>query len=99
MISYKNLWKQLIDKDYKKTDLIWLADISSATLAKMGRGEPVSFETIEKLCRALKCGITDIVTIEPDKILEPEETFIAMETSDLPQTAISSDKKKELVLA
>ena len=103
MISYKNLWKRLIDRDLKKTDLLYLAGISSATLAKMGRGEAVSFDTIEKLCNVLDCGISDILTIEK-VISAPEEASIIkgkaveMSTEDGSVDADTS-KNKIIVMA
>ncbi len=64
MVSYNNLWKLLIDKKLKKTDLILLAGISSATLAKMSNNQLVSMETLMKICTTLQCDLTDVVTIE-----------------------------------
>lgn len=65
-LNYNNLWKLLIDKNLKRTDLINLADISSNVLARMGKNEPVSLESLEKICIALDCSIQDIVTIEKE---------------------------------
>lgn len=62
-ISYDNLWKALIDKKLKRTDLKEMSGISSNVLAKLGKGEPVSMESLEKICSALNCGIGDVVTI------------------------------------
>ena len=64
MITYNNLWKSLIDKGMKKTDLIKEAGISSATLAKMSNNQCVSMETIIKVCNALSCEINDVVSIQ-----------------------------------
>ena len=63
-LNYNNLWKLLIDKDLKRTDLINLADISSNVLPRMGKNEPVSLESLEKICIALDCSIQDVLTIE-----------------------------------
>lgn len=63
-ITYDNLWKLLIDKKCKKTDLINMAKISSSALAKLGRDEPVSLVVIEKICFFLDCNIEDVVTIK-----------------------------------
>ena len=54
-VSYDNLWKLLIDKKKKRTDLISGAGISSSVLAKMGKNEYVSLENIDKICKYLKC--------------------------------------------
>ena len=59
-VDYKKLWKLLIDKDMKKTDLITVAGISSNVLAKLNKGEFVSMESIQKVCRALGCDVGDI---------------------------------------
>lgn len=60
--NYKKLWKILIDKDLKKTDLIDKAGITSNIIAKMGKGELVSMDSLKKICTALECDIGDIVT-------------------------------------
>jgi len=62
-VNYDNLWKLLIDKKAKKTDLIREAKISSSALAKLGRNEYVSLVVIDKVCSYLDCEIGDIVTI------------------------------------
>lgn len=59
--SYKKLWKVLIDKNLKRTDLILLANISSASLAKLGKNENVTTEVLAKICTALNCDISDIM--------------------------------------
>ena len=59
-VDYKKLWKLLIDKDMKKTDLITVAGISSNVLAKLNKGEYVSMESIHKVCLALGCDVGDI---------------------------------------
>lgn len=70
-VDYKKLWKLLIDKDIKKkTDLIPLAGISANILAKMNKGEFVSMENIQKVCKALNCDVGDICVINN---LEGEE--------------------------
>lgn len=63
--SYDKLWHRLIDLKLKKKDLQQRARLSSAVIAKMGRGESVNLETIAKICTALHCGIADIVDLIP----------------------------------
>ncbi len=63
MVNYNRLWKKLIDKNLKKTDLVKLAGISSATLAKMSNNQLVSMDTLVKICSLLECELSDIVTI------------------------------------
>lgn len=62
-VSYKKLWKLLIDKDLKKKDLVPLADISTYTLNRLTRGENIGTETLAKICKALNCGFDDIMEI------------------------------------
>ena len=61
IVNYDNLWKMLIDKKMKRTDLIKLGKISSNVLARMGREEPVSLESIGKVCLILDCSVDDIL--------------------------------------
>lgn len=70
MISYKPLWVTLVDRDLKKKDLIEMADISSATVAKMGKNEYVALEVIDKICAALNCEISDVVAHAKDAAVE-----------------------------
>ncbi len=65
-ISYKNLWKLLIDRDMKKKDLQQLAGISAASITKLGKNENVNTEIIAKICTALKCDVSDIMEVIPD---------------------------------
>lgn len=66
--SYKKLFKLLIDRDMKKKELAQKADISIATITKMGKdGAVVSSDILVKICTALGCTMDDIVEIVPDK--------------------------------
>ncbi len=60
-VSYKKLWKLLIDKDYKKKDLEKLTGISNYTISKMNRGENVTTDILGRICKALNCNIEDIM--------------------------------------
>jgi putative transcriptional regulator len=64
-VSYKKLWKLLIDKDMKKKDLLATAGISWASVTKLSKNEPVSMEVLMKICKALDCNIGDIVDLIP----------------------------------
>lgn len=66
-VSYKKLWKLLIDKDMKKKDLCAKAGISSASVTKMGKGGHVTTEVLLKICTALNCGIDDILEVVPEQ--------------------------------
>jgi len=70
IISYKKLWKLLIDRDLKKKDLREMAGISPSTIVKLGRNENINTEIIIKICRALKCDICDMMEIVEIKSLD-----------------------------
>jgi DNA-binding Xre family transcriptional regulator len=65
-ISYKKLWKLLIDRDMKKKDLREVAGISTASMAKLGKNENVNTDILVKVCKALNCDISDIMEIADD---------------------------------
>ena len=67
VISYKKLWKLLIDRDMKKKDLQKLAGISSASITKLGKNENVNTDILQKICTALECDISDIMEMVSDK--------------------------------
>lgn len=68
-VSYKKLWKMLIDKDMKKKDLCAKAGISTASVTKMGKGGHVTTEVLAKICTALDCTMDDIMEIvQEDKV-------------------------------
>lgn len=62
-ISYKKLWKLLIDRDLKKKDLQMLSGISAASITKLGKNENVNTEILEKICVALECDISEIMEV------------------------------------
>jgi DNA-binding Xre family transcriptional regulator len=62
-VSYKKLWKLLIDMDIKKKDLSSMAGVSPATITKMGKGGHVTTEVLVKICSALGCKVEDIIEI------------------------------------
>ena len=68
-ISYKKLWKLLIDKDMKKKDLQQKAGISWSSVTKLSKGETVSMEVLMKICKELNCNIGDVMDLIPE---EPE---------------------------
>ena len=63
-VDYSNLWKLLIDKQMNKSQLREAAQISTNAIAKLGKNEAVSLNTLEKICNALSCSIEDIVTFK-----------------------------------
>ena len=72
-ISYNKLWKLLIDRGMKKTDLKNATGISSSTISKMGKNEPVSMDSMLKVFKVLNCEIGDIVEIKNEEVVEQEE--------------------------
>ena len=67
-VSYKKLWKLLIDRDMKKKELAELASINPTTISKMSRGENVSVDVLGKICAALGCKLDDIMDFVPDEV-------------------------------
>jgi len=65
--SYNRLWKVLIDKKLMKKDLIVMADMTSSTMAKMGKDLPVSMDVLGRICKSLEVNIGDIVEYIDDE--------------------------------
>jgi len=63
-VSYKKLWKLLIDRDMKKKDLMRIANISATSVAKLSKGENIQTDILVKICRALQCDVSDIMEID-----------------------------------
>jgi DNA-binding Xre family transcriptional regulator len=66
-ISYKKLWKLLIDKDMTRRDLRNMTGISTAAIAKMGKGENIQTDLLLRICKVLECDLSDIMEIERDE--------------------------------
>ncbi len=66
MISYKKLWKLLIDKDMKKQDLMAATGISTTTMTKLNKGRNVNTDILVRICNALRCDVSDIMEIIPE---------------------------------
>jgi len=64
-ISYKKLWKLLIDKDMNKTDLRHAIGVSTATIARLSKGETVTMDVLLKICKVLNCNVGDIMDVTP----------------------------------
>lgn len=65
-ISYKKLWKLLIDKDIRKKDLREMTGLSPSTIAKLGKNEVINSSVIIRICEALQCDICDIMELMQD---------------------------------
>ena len=69
-VSYKKLWKILIDKELKKKDLQILAGISWTSITKLSKSETVRMDVLIKICNAFKCDFGDIMELIPDEDVE-----------------------------
>jgi DNA-binding Xre family transcriptional regulator len=69
-VSYKKLWKILIDKDMKKQDLQKATGVSWGVITKLSKGETVSMDVLIKICKVLECDIGDIIELLPDGNLQ-----------------------------
>ena len=67
-VCYDNLWKLLIDKKMTKTELRIAADISTTTLAKLGKNETVSMDVMLRICKVLNCKIEEVIEIVNEEV-------------------------------
>ncbi len=65
-ISYNRLWKLMIDRNMKRQDLKEISGISTASIAKLGKGENITTAVLLKICNALDCGLEDIMELVDD---------------------------------
>ena len=72
-VSYKKLWKLLIDRDMKKRDLQETAGISSSSIAQLSKNNYVSMDVLVKVCTALNVDFADVIEIVSDENIEGEE--------------------------
>lgn len=72
-ISYHKLWKKLIDLNMNKTDLKNKSNVSTNAIAKLGKNEAVSMETMDKVCKALNCDIGDVMEFISDDKTDLED--------------------------
>ena len=78
-VSYKKLWKLLIDKDMIKKDLRMKTGVSTTTMTRLSKNENVSTEILSKICDVLNCDVGDIMEIVPDKKEDQQEaTWITL---------------------
>lgn len=70
MISYKPLWKTLIEKGINKTELRNMAGFSSGTLARMGKDQYIELRHIDKICHVLNCEISDVIEVDKSSGIE-----------------------------
>lgn len=65
VVSYKKLWKLLIDRELKKKDLMQLSGISQSTVTRLGHNESVGTDILAKICKGLDCEVSDIMELVP----------------------------------
>lgn len=73
--SYKKLWKLLIDKNMNKQELKKASGVSSASMAKLGKGQNVTTDILLRICVALDCDVSDIMEIVPDDTIDDAEKY------------------------
>lgn len=69
-VSYKKLFKLMIDKDIKKKDLHEMTGLSYSTLLKLENGQNVQVNVLERICKVMDCTFDDIVEITPDVLID-----------------------------
>lgn len=69
-ITYKKLWKLLIDREMNKQDLKAVSGISSASVAKLGKGDNITTDVLVKICKGLGCQLDEIMELEEDSLKE-----------------------------
>ena len=73
--SYKKLWKLLIDKNMNEQELKKASGVSSASMAKLGKGQNVTTDILLRICVALDCDVSDIIEIVPDDTIDDAEKY------------------------
>ena len=66
-VNYNKLWKLFIDNNMNKTDLRVKAEIGTATLAKLGKNQPVSMDVMLRICAVFSCNIADVMDVVPEE--------------------------------
>jgi len=78
-VSYKKLWKLLIDRDMTKTDLRLAVGASSSTFAKLAKGEYISGDLMARICKALNCNVGDMMDIVLDEMPSVDQVQVVGE--------------------
>ena len=63
-VSYKPLWRLLVEREMSKMDLLYVSGISTCTLSKLSKNQPIKLDTIMKICTALECQLYDVVEFQ-----------------------------------
>ena len=92
-VSYNRLWKMLIDKNMKRIEMQYLTGISGNILARMGKNQYVSMETIEKICKKLDCTVDEMMEFTDDE--QQEQTCQIIKTGRMRQKSKKEIEKRE----
>ena len=91
-VSYNRLWKMLIDKNMKRIEMQYLTGISGNILARMGKNQYVSMETIEKICKKLDCTVDEMMEFTDDE--QQEQTCQIIKTGRMLQKSKKEIEKR-----
>ncbi len=91
-VSYNRLWKMLIDKNMKRIEMQYLTGISGNILARMGKNQYVSMETIEKICKKLDCTVDEMMEFIDDE--QQEQTCQIIKTGRMRQKSKKEIEKR-----
>ena len=91
-VSYNRLWKMLIDKNMKRIEMQYLTGISGNILARMGKNQYVSMETIEKICKKLDCTVDEMLEFIDDE--QQEQTCQIIKTGRMRQKSKKEIEKR-----
>ena len=91
-VSYNRLWKMLIDKNMKRIEMQYLTGISGNILARMGKNQYVSMETIEKICKKLDCTVDEMLEFTDDE--QQEQTCQIIKTGRMLQKSKKEIEKR-----
>ena len=91
-VSYNRLWKMLIDKNMKRIEMQHLTGISGNILARMGKNQYVSIETIEKICKKLDCTVDEMMEFTDDE--QQEQTCQIIKTGRMRQKSKKEIEKR-----
>ena len=91
-VSYNRLWKMLINKNMKRIEMQYLTGISGNILARMGKNQYVSMETIEKICKKLDCTVDEMMEFTDDE--QQEQTCQIIKTGRMRQKSKKEIEKR-----
>ena len=97
-VSYKKLWKLLIDKEMMKKDLRAMTGVSTTTMSRLSKDENVSTEILSKICSALNCDVGDIMEFVPDKKEEQQKKRILRKQKATQNNQVANATKESEVL-